>query len=214
MRFPTVDRSDWDEKNHKYVMANKKRIPSLCHPWWPQMQSAALLRVQLEASLAERAPSAFTLRTRQVPELLPTGTPELDALLGGGIPRGNIAEITGASTTGRTSLALSILARAIGQGAVCAWVDVQDALDPETASAYGVQLERLLWLRTLIEGILTCSTAIGRGCNNVNRNPLYGVFCRTLQHKARPEPTTPAIFKIEYHAPNIHENKILIASEQ
>jgi recombination protein RecA len=111
------------------------------------MQSAALLRVQLEASLAGRAPSAFTLRTRQAPELLPTGTPELDALLGGGIPRGNITEITGASTTGRTSLTLSILARATGQGAVCAWVDVQDAFDPETASAYGVQLERLLWLR-------------------------------------------------------------------
>jgi len=111
------------------------------------MQSAALLRAQLETSLAERAPSAFTLRGRQIPELLPTGTPELDALLGGGIPRGNITEITGTSTTGRTSLALSILARATGQGAVCAWVDVQDAFDPETASAYGVQLERLLWLR-------------------------------------------------------------------
>jgi len=111
------------------------------------MQSAALLRAQLEASLAERAPSAFTLRVKQAPELLPTGTPGLDALLGGGIPRGNITEITGASTTGRTSLALSILARATGQGAVCAWVDVQDAFDPETASAYGVQLERLLWLR-------------------------------------------------------------------
>jgi recombination protein RecA len=111
------------------------------------MRSAALLRAQLEASLAERAPSAFTLRARQAPELLPTGTPELDAILGGGIPRGNITEITGALTTGRTSLALSILARATGQGAVCAWVDVQDAFDPETASAYGVQLERLLWLR-------------------------------------------------------------------
>ena len=111
------------------------------------MQSAALLRAQLETSLAERAPSAFALRVRQAPELLPTGTPELDALLGGGIPRGNITEITGASTTGRTSLALSILARATGQGAVCAWVDVQDAFDPETASAYGIQLERLLWLR-------------------------------------------------------------------
>src|ERR1700677_1088068 len=111
------------------------------------MQSAALLRAQLETSLAERAPSPFTLRARQAPELIPTGTPELDALLGGGIPRGNITEITGASTTGRTSLALSILARATGQGAVCAWVDVQDAFDPETASAYGIQLERLLWLR-------------------------------------------------------------------
>ena len=80
------------------------------------MQSAALLRAQLETSLAERAPSAFRLRVSQAPELLPTGTPELDALLGGGIPRGRITEITGTSTTGRTSLALSILARATGLG--------------------------------------------------------------------------------------------------
>jgi recombination protein RecA len=101
----------------------------------------------LEAKLADRAPSAFTLKTRQAPELFPSGVAELDALLGGGIPRGGITEITGSSSTGKTTLALSLLARLTAKGGVCAWVDVQDALDPETAAAHGVCLERLLWLR-------------------------------------------------------------------
>jgi RecA/RadA recombinase len=70
------------------------------------------------------------------------GIPELDNLLGGGIPRGGITEITGSATTGRTSVALSLLAQLTRKGGACAWVDVQDALDPETAAAHGICLER------------------------------------------------------------------------
>jgi recombination protein RecA len=119
------------------------------------MALAALLRAQLEASLSDRAPGAFTLRTRLAPELYLSGIPELDNLLGGGIPRGGITEITGSATTGRTSLALSLLAQLTRKGGACAWVDVQDALDPETAAAHGICLERLLWLRV-------AGTAIGK----------------------------------------------------
>lgn len=111
------------------------------------MVSTALLRAQLEISLAERAPGAFTLKARQAPELCPSGIAELDKLLGGGLPRGGITEITGSSTTGRTTVALSLLARLTSKGGVGAWVDVQDALDPETAAAHGICLDRLLWLR-------------------------------------------------------------------
>jgi recombination protein RecA len=101
----------------------------------------------LETSLAERAPGAFTFKLKQAPELYPTGTPELDELLSGGIPRGQITEISGAATTGRTALALALLGKITRQGDVCAWVDAQDSLNPESAAAYGVQLERLLWVR-------------------------------------------------------------------
>jgi len=111
------------------------------------MASALLLRAQLEASLADRIPGAFTPRLHRAPETLPTGIQELDALLGGGVPRGGITEIVGSSTTGRTALALSILSRATQKGAACAWVDVVDAFDPESAATRGVILERLLWLR-------------------------------------------------------------------
>jgi recombination protein RecA len=112
------------------------------------MASAILLRAQLEASLADRIPGAFTPKLRQASETLPTGVHELDAILEGGVPRGGITEIVGGSTTGRTALALSILSRATQKGAACAWVDVADAFDPESAAARGVILERLLWLRS------------------------------------------------------------------
>jgi RecA/RadA recombinase len=68
------------------------------------MASAILLRAQLEASLADRIPGAFTPMLRQAPETIPTGIQELDALLEGGVPRGSITEIVGGSTTGRTAL--------------------------------------------------------------------------------------------------------------
>jgi RecA/RadA recombinase len=77
----------------------------------------------------------------------PTGIPELDRLLGGGFPRGRLAEIAGAASSGRTSLALRLLAETTRTGAVCAVVDAADGLDPRAAEAAGVDLERVLWAR-------------------------------------------------------------------
>ncbi|MDE3201955.1 MAG: hypothetical protein KGN79_13655, partial [Acidobacteriota bacterium] len=50
-------------------------------------------------------------------------------------------------SSGRTSLALTFLARRTQEGQVCAWVDVHDTLDPESAAASGVSLRQLLWVR-------------------------------------------------------------------
>ena len=61
------------------------------------MASAILLRTQLEASLADRIPGAFTPKFRQAPETLPTGIQEVDVLLEGGVPRSGITEIVGGS---------------------------------------------------------------------------------------------------------------------
>jgi hypothetical protein len=65
----------------------------------------------------------------------------------GGIPRGSITEVFGAASTGRTSLMLSILAAATAREEFCAMVDANDALDPASAAAAGVELKRLLWVR-------------------------------------------------------------------
>ncbi len=110
--------------------------------------AAALLRNQVEASLALRIPGALSSKPKLSPELLPTGIVEVDSLLGGGIPRGGLTEISGPACSGRTALALSILAGSTLKGAACAWVDVSDALDPESAAACGVELDQLLWVRT------------------------------------------------------------------
>ena len=60
---------------------------------------------------------------------------------------GAISEITGPASSGRTSLALSFLARRTAEARVCAWVDTNDAFDPESAAANGVDLRQLLWVR-------------------------------------------------------------------
>jgi hypothetical protein len=79
---------------------------------------------------------------------LATGLPEIDRLLGGGFPRGRLSEIAGAASSGRTSLALALLARATAAGEVTALVDCADAFDPGSAQRAGVQLDRVLWIRT------------------------------------------------------------------
>lgn len=77
-------------------------------------------------------------------EAIPTGSIALDVAIGiGGIPRGRITEIYGTESSGKTTLALQIIAEAQKQGGICAFVDAEHALDPEYARAIGVQIDQL-----------------------------------------------------------------------
>jgi len=77
----------------------------------------------------------------------PTGLAPLDALLDGGFPRGQLAELVGPRTSGRTRVLLGTLAGVTARGAWAALVDGTDSLDPASAAALGVPLGRLLWVR-------------------------------------------------------------------
>jgi recA bacterial DNA recombination protein len=79
--------------------------------------------------------------------LLPTGIGEIDTLLGGGLPRGQVSEVHGPASSGRTALAVSLVAQATRTGALAAWVDPADRWDPSAAAEAGVTLARVLWLR-------------------------------------------------------------------
>jgi recombination protein RecA len=111
------------------------------------MPTSQHLRAQIEASLARKIPSALSPQARVAYPVTPTGIREMDALLRGGLPVGAISEIVGPECSGRTSLALSLVAGMTQAGKVCAWVDVSDAFHPESAAAVGVDLTRLLWVR-------------------------------------------------------------------
>jgi hypothetical protein len=111
------------------------------------MSTTSALKLEIEHKLAGRFPAALTPPTRTVRECATVGIPEIDALLGGGLPIGAISEIIGPASSGRTCLALSFVAQRTNAGHVCAWVDVGNALDPESAAACGVNLRRLLWVR-------------------------------------------------------------------
>jgi recombination protein RecA len=125
------------------------------------MSSATQLRARIEAHLAQRIPSALTPQPRIVSTVTPTGIQEVDDLLHGGFPVGAITEIIGPECSGRTSLALSLVAGMTRVSKVCAWVDVSDTLHPESAAAMGVDLARLLWIRcgAFSEDALSSSSA-------------------------------------------------------
>ena len=106
----------------------------------------ATLRSKIEADLRGRVASPFSYRDRNTFELVSTGIPEMDALLGG-LPRGAMTEICGAPCSGRTSFLLSALSSRTKDGEVCALVDARDSFDPLTANAAGIALDKLLWVR-------------------------------------------------------------------
>ncbi|MCI2430869.1 recombinase RecA [Candidatus Acetothermia bacterium] len=78
-------------------------------------------------------------------ETIPTGSLALDVALGiGGVPRGRIVEIFGPESSGKTTLALHILAQAQKRGGVVSFIDAEHALDPSYARVIGVDLDKIL----------------------------------------------------------------------
>lgn len=76
---------------------------------------------------------------------IPTGSIGLDAALGvGGVPRGRIIEIFGPESSGKTTLALHIIAEAQKTGGICAFIDAEHAMDPEYSQRLGVKIDQLL----------------------------------------------------------------------
>src|SRR5204863_10141612 len=133
--------------DHRY-----RAFPKL-RPGGRAMKSAAL-RAQLESALGDRFPSPFIFRERHAAETAPSGLVAIDSLTAaGGLPRGALTEIFGPSSSGRTSLLLSLLTQMTAREEVCALVDSTDAFDPLSAEAAGVDLRRLLWVRCARAGI-------------------------------------------------------------
>ena len=80
-------------------------------------------------------------------ETISTGALPLDIALGvGGVPRGRVVEIFGPESSGKSTLAMHIVAEAQRNGGICAYVDAEHALDPVYAAAIGVDTDNLLCL--------------------------------------------------------------------
>lgn len=114
---------------------------------------------------------------------LPTGMGAVDNLVGGGLPRGQLSEIHGPASSGRTGLALALLARATGRGSLAAWLDPADRFDPASARASGADLTRLLWLRgrALPEALAAAATLVGSGLFEVIVLDLAAIAPRELR---------------------------------
>jgi hypothetical protein len=108
----------------------------------PRERVEALLRGRkLDRTLTTHLPAQ---RTRDVAAF---GRTSLDCELGGGLPRGQVSELVGPSSAGRTSLAWAWLAAATVRGESVALIDAFDRFDPESANRCGIDLSRLLWVR-------------------------------------------------------------------
>ena len=100
---------------------------------------------EIKTKFGEEAIMKLGDKPRVDVDSIPTGSIGVDWALGtGGLPRGRIIEIFGPESSGKTTLALHVVAEAQKKGGICAFIDAEHALDPEYAKKIGIQIEDLL----------------------------------------------------------------------
>ena len=111
----------------------------------------ALRARKLDRTLDDGAAAARTIRPCRVHPVRHR-TPSTRCC-GGGLPRGQVSELAGPHSSGRTTLLLHLLGAATRGGEIAALIDTCDRLDVASASAAGIDLDRLLWIRGAVERI-------------------------------------------------------------
>lgn len=118
-------------------------------------------------------------RTRR-DELLPTALEPFDALLGGGLPRGKMVELTGRRAIGRFSVVMAALAAATSIGEAAVLIDLGDHLDPRSLEEAGADLRRVLWIRpkTMKQAVMAAEMLAATGFQlialDAGRHPAKG----------------------------------------
>ena len=124
-------------------MAEKKTMKA--EPVNDKQRAISTAMDQIEKMYGKGSIMRFGDKTDMSVEYIPTGSLALDLALGiGGLPRGRIIEIYGPESSGKTTLALHILAEAQKMGGEVAFVDSEHALDPVYAAALGVDIDNML----------------------------------------------------------------------
>src|SRR5712672_1389958 len=124
------------------MAVNSKSSPERAGDREKALETALL---QIERQFGKGSVMRLGDEIRQPISVIPTGSIALDVALGiGGLPRGRIVEIYGPESSGKTSLALHVIANAQKAGGIAAFIDAEHALDPEYAQKLGVDTEALL----------------------------------------------------------------------
>jgi recombination protein RecA len=161
------------------------------------MENASTVRKQVESAMHDRMLGALSPRMRTQPERNPCGNVILDKLLKGGLASASITELVGSESSGRTTIALSYLAAMTSEGKFCAWIDVSDTLDIESAAANGIDLERLLWVR--------CGSGNNMGLSSKTdlREPI-STSAKLAEHHMG-----ASIFNSRFEGGNIHDMSVV-----
>ena len=125
----------------------KKEVPQNNEPVRDPARDSALTRAvqQIEKQFGKGSVMKLDGEHKASHDGIPTGSLSLDIALGGvGVPRGRILEIFGPESSGKTTLALQVIAEAQRAGGMAAFVDAEHALDATYARKLGVDLDNLL----------------------------------------------------------------------
>ncbi len=152
-------------------MAEKKK-PMITQPGQASDKKKALdtALAQIEKDFGKGAVMRLGENTHVVVEAIPTGSLALDFALGiGGVPKGRIIEIYGPESSGKTTLALHIVAEAQKRGGEVAFIDAEHALDPVYAQALGVDIDSMLISQpdTGEQGLEICEALVRSGAIDV-----------------------------------------------
>ena len=126
-------------------MASKKPAFEAAAPAADKKKALETALQQIEKNFGKGTVMRLGDKAEMNVDVIPTGSLTLDLALGvGGLPKGRIVEIYGPESSGKTTLALHVLAETQKQGGEVAFVDAEHALDPEYAAALGVDIDNLL----------------------------------------------------------------------
>ena len=126
-------------------MATKKTVYEAPAPASDKKKALQTALAQIDKNFGKGTVMRLGDRPEMNVEAIPTGSLALDAALGiGGVPKGRIIEIYGPESSGKTTLALHVLASAQKRGGEVAFVDAEHALDPVYAAAIGVDIDSML----------------------------------------------------------------------
>lgn len=151
-------------------MAEKKKQIEPAAPAADKKKALSTAIAQIEKEYGKGSIMRLGENTHIVVEAIPTGSLSLDIALGiGGVPKGRIIEIYGPESSGKTTLALHIVAEAQKRGGEVAFVDAEHALDPTYARALGVDIDSMLISQpdTGEQGLEICEALVRSGAIDV-----------------------------------------------
>lgn len=151
-------------------MAKKATSSKTSAPTNDKAKALETAIAQIERSFGKGSIMRMGDNSNMVVEAIPTGSLGLDLALGvGGVPRGRIVEIYGPESSGKTTLALHIVAEAQKMGGEVAYIDAEHAMDPSYARALGVDIDSLLISQpdTGEQGLEICEQLVRSGALDV-----------------------------------------------
>ena len=151
-------------------MATKKPMVEAATPASDKKKALETCMAQIERTYGKGSIMRLGENTDVLVEAIPTGSLALDVALGiGGVPRGRIIEIYGPESSGKTTLALHIVAEAQKRGGEVAFIDAEHALDPTYARAVGVDIDAMLIAQpdTGEQGLEICEALVRSGAIDV-----------------------------------------------